>query len=707
MNNINITVIKRNGKKVNFDGTKIALAIKKGFDSVQTDYLNPLYNAEDANKIYIQVIEQIQNWKDSKIKIEQIQDLIEQTLLKNNYTKVYESFSKYRERRNQSRASFIDEKKLHKFLKSLETLGLKSSLNDSLLNSKYSASLNTNTNLMFKFGSVVSQEFSKAYLLKKDYLEAHNKGDIYIHNLDCFPMGSPYSCQIDLAKVFENNFNTLKDSDNSSITINSYTSLATNTIQSAKNDLHGEQNIPAFDFYLSTSVLKTFKIVFQEKINTLLEYTDFDKFVATNGIEREINKLSTINFDISIFDKFTRNSKQVQHLLRIAYNTALKNTDSKTYQAIQNFIYNTNIVSPLSIGLGTDTSYEGRLITQNYFKVIKNILSNNSHTLLPETIFKIKQGINLDSKDLNYDLFKQSLELAYNYKCISFSFIDSSFNNSTYKKGNCNTEVSYSSSHIRILENVISSNKSIVNGRGNLSCTTLNLPRLGIKYGITNNRKKADLEGFYIELDEKLELIKNQLLDRFEYQTNKRFYDFPYLMQNHIWIDSEKLRPNDKLRRVLKHGTLSLGIIGLSECLKALTSKTHSESKSSQELGLKIVSHIRQKINEFSKQYNLNFTLMSTCDHNCLEYFIQLDKTIYGILPNITDKKTYTESFHISNNTTLSIPEKISIEGPYHNLTNGGHVLYLNSNKFSNIENLEQTIKLLSKKNIGYVSIIQ
>ncbi len=704
MNNIPITVVKRNGKKVDFDGTKIAIAIKKGFDSIESKY-----QAEDANKIYNKVISYIRNLEEPKIKIEQIQDIIEQELKANGYTDVYESFAKYRERRSQSRESFVDEKKLHKFLKSIENLGFTSNIKDNLNQENICA-----TETIFKFGSTVSQEFSKTYLIKKEYADSHDKGDIYIHDIDFFPMGTTTSCQIDLDKLFVDGFYAGNGQMKTPQDIRTYSSLCSIAIQANQNDQHGEQSIPAFDFYMASGVFKTFKKQFQQELNNLLSFTNFDKFVALNGIEREINKLTTMNFDIATFDKFTRNSVELQRLFRTAYQTAISKTDSITYQAMESFIYNANTMSSFNgtkvanstINFGTDTSAEGRMVIKNLLLATQNGLGNNETPQFPISIFKIKDGINFKPTNPNYDLLQLACQVSSQRHLPYFAFLDTNFNRELYKEGDFNTEVAYTGSSTRVLENIISIDKSVSTGRGNLSLTTINLPRLGLKYGINKERKKADINAFFVDLDNKLELIKNQLLDRFEFQSNKHAYNFPCLLGNGIWIDSEKLDNNDKLRRVLKHGTLSIGFVGLAECLKALTGYNHGEKTKSQELGLKIISSIREKLDEYSQKYNLNFTLMATPNGFVNEYFVQIDKAIYGIIPGITDKSAYTTSFQLPTNNTYPIQNRIKIEAPYHALTNGGHLTSIKLSDQDTSESIESYINLMQKEGIGYASFI-
>ena len=420
--NINKSVIKRNGKKVEFDGTKIAMAIKKGFDSINLEHsaTPPKYSPKDCNIIYNCVINKISNLKQDKIKIEEIQDIIEQELINNNYLDVYESFSKYRLTRAQSRESFIDEKKLHKFLKSLENLGLKSTSDDFERKVESNMNINCSMGTLYEFGSTVSREFSKAYLMKKDYADAHDSGDIHIHDLDYMPMGTTTTCQIDLNKLFDNGFYTNYGFLREPQDISSYSAIAAIIIQLNQNDQHGGQSIPYFDFYMAPGVLKTFKKQFRNDLYDLLSFTNFEKFVAINSIEREITKLNSINFDISIFYKFSRESEEVERLFRYAYKSALNKTNKLTYQAMESFIYNLNTMHsragaqvPFStVNFGTDTSPEGRLVIKNFLLATQNGLGKGEPAIYPVSIFKVKEGINYNENDPNYDLFKLACKVS-------------------------------------------------------------------------------------------------------------------------------------------------------------------------------------------------------------------------------------------------------------------------------------------------------
>lgn len=716
--NLNIKVVKRNGKKVDFNGTKIAIAIKKGFDSVEIENAREeelKYSADDANKVYNMVLQDIENSQKDSIKIEEIQDFIEKELKNNGYQDVYESFSEYRERRAKSRDAFSDEKRLHKFLKAIENLGLKAANEENAKRENANINGNTAMGTMLEFGSTLSKEFSKTYLIKKQFAQAHENGDIHIHDMDFLPMGTTTCCQIELDKLFKDGFSTGNGHIREPKDIMSYGALAAIAIQANQNDQHGGQSIPAFDYYMAPGVLKTFKKQFKQTIYDILEFTNFDKFIAMNGIEREIDKLNTIEFDITIFDKFTREAEELKKLFRMSYDKAIKKTDRITYQAMEAFIHNVNTMHSRagaqvpfsSVNFGTDTSPEGRMVIKNFLLATEAGLGNNETPIFPISIFKIKDGVNYKEGDPNYDLFKLSCRVTAKRLFPNFSFLDSTFNAEFYKEGDYNTEVAYMGCRTRVLANVADPDRAVTGGRGNLSFTTVNLPRLGIKHGILNGNEKPDLQSFFEELDEKLEIIKDQLLERFELQCNKRSNNFPFLIQQGVWIDGEKVGPNDKLRKVLKHGTLTIGFIGLAECLKALTGKHHAESEEANKLGIEIIKHIRQKADEYAEKYKLNFSVIGTPAEGLSGRFTEIDRAVYGKIEGITDKEYYTNSFHVPVNYNISVADKIKIEAPYHAFTNGGHITYveLDGDTTQNPEVIEKIVRIMKENNIGYGAI--
>ena len=714
---LSISVIKRNGKKTNFDGSKIAVAIKKGFDSVNTDE-EKKYNEKDIQKVYQKVIKRIDKEYVSKnidkIKIEEIQDLIEDELKKCGYEDVYESFSNYRERRAASRLAFADEKKMHKFLKSLEGLGLKSASEENAKRENANIDGNSAMGTMLQYGSTVSKEFAKAYLMKKKFAEAHDAGDIHIHDMDFLAMGTTTCMQIDLNKLFKNGFSTGHGHLRPPKDIMSYGALAAIAIQSNQNDQHGGQSIPAFDYYLAPGVLMTFKKQFKQSVYELLDFSDFISFVNMDRVAKEIDKLTSIEFDLSIFEGIYKESREVKRIFEKAYDIALAKTDRTTYQAMEAFVHNLNTMHSRagaqvpfsSINFGTDTSPEGRMIIKNYLLSVDAGLGKGETPIFPISIFKVKEGVNYNKEDPNYDLFRLSCKVSAKRLFPNFSFIDSPFNKQYYKEGDFTTEVGYMGCRTRVLANVADPNKAVTPGRGNLSFTTINLPRLGIKHGIITN-EKTDLKGFFDELEELMDMVKDQLLERFEIQCSKKMYNFPFLLGQGVWLDSEKLKPNDRLRKILKHGTLSIGFIGLAECLKALIGKHHGESEEAQKLGLKIIKFMRDKCDQYAKEYNLNFTCLATPAEGLSGRFTNIDKAIYGRIKGVTDREYYTNSFHVPVYYNISVIDKIKKEAPYHAFTNAGHISYieLDGDAVNNIDAFEQIIRLMKENNMGYAAI--
>ncbi|HPF82710.1 MAG TPA: anaerobic ribonucleoside triphosphate reductase [Bacilli bacterium] len=711
-----LKVVKRDSKKVDFNGSKIAMAIKKGFDSVSVNLEEPLYTEKDIQKVYQGVLNKIlkQYSDQEKIKIEAIQDMIEEELKQKGYEDVYESFSEYRDRRASSRKVFVDEKKLHKFLKTIESLGLKSAHEEDAKRENANVDGDTAMGTMLQYGSTVSKEFAKSYLMKKKFADAHDGGDIHIHDMDFMPMGTTTCCQIDLSKLFKNGFSTGHGHLREPNDIMSYGALAAIAIQSNQNDQHGGQAIPAFDYYLAPGVLKTYKKQLKQTIYDLLDYSGFLTFVNFDKIIKEVNKLDSIEFDIHVLDDCAKDADEIKHIFEVSAKKALEKTNRITYQAMEAFIHNLNTMHSRagaqvpfsSINFGTDTSPEGRMIIKNYLLAADSGLGKGETPIFPISIFKIKEGVNYNPGDPNYDLLHLSCEVSAKRLFPNFSFLDSPFNKEFYKAGDFNTEVGYMGCRTRVIGNHVDPDKAVTPGRGNLSFTSINLPRLGIKHGVVS-LTEPDIDGFFQELGELLELVKDQLLERFEIQCNKRIYNFPFLLGQGIWLDSEKLKPTDKLRKVLKHGTLTVGFIGLAECLKALIGKHHGESEEAQELGLKIVTFMREKMDEYSEKYNLNFSVIATPAEGLSGRFTRIDRAIYGKIKGVTDRDYYTNSFHVPVYYNISVAKKIHLEAPYHAQTLGGHITYieLDGDTAANVEAFEKVVRIMKEEGIGYGAI--
>ena len=395
-----------------------------------------------------------------------------------------------------------------------------------------------------------------------------------------------------------------------------------------------------------------------------------------------------------------------------AYREAYKETDKQTYQAMEGLIHNLNTMHSRagaqvpfsSINFGTDIYEEGRMVSRNLLLSLERGLGNGETAIFPILIFKVKEGVNLNKEDPNYDLFKLSCRVSAKRLFPNFSFLDAPFNKEYYKPNDPETEATYMGCRTRVMSNICGDNK--VSGRGNLSFTTINLPRLGIKYGIVKN-SKMDLDGFFNDLDEKIDLVIDELLERMEIQGNKKVKNFPFLMGQGIWRGSDSLEPEDNLKEVIKQGTLTVGFIGLAECLIGLTGKHHGESEESQKLGLEIISHMRKRMDEACDKYKLNFSLIATPAEGLSGRFTELDKKIYGVIEGITDKEYYTNSFHIPVYYNISAYDKIKKEAPYHSLTNGGHITYveLDGDTSNNLEAFETIIRAMKDLGIGYGSV--
>lgn len=676
-----IVVIKRDGKRVKFDSTKIAVAIKKGFDAVDSEY-----TLSDINKVFHDVIDVIKDGNFDKIKIEQIQDIIEEIMNQNGYMDIAKAYAEYREKRAQSRELFFDEKKKHKFLKALENIGL-----DSKNGTADEYDFDSINNRLIEYGEIVSEKFATAYIMKKKFSELHENGDIYIKNIKYYPFGTTENCQINLEKLFQNGFSTKRCSMRAPQSIVSYSMLALVAITNNQRDQFGEQSIPAFDYYMAPGVLKTFKKEFKQTIYDILDYTDFDKFIALNGIEREIEKITSIDFDISIFYKFTRESEQLKRMFRIVYEKAMKKTNKQVYQSMEGFVHDLNSICSeclTTINIGTDTSAEGRIISYNLLRTISEGLGENRRAISPKVVFKVKKGINLEKNDANYDLFSQACEVVKVADNISFSFLDSDINTENYKIGDFNTEVAYFENGTRIIDNFVDEDRRISSGRGVIASTVLNLPRIAL-------RCDGSFENFMDELEKKLDIVKDQLIESYEIQSNKKVKSFPFLMKEHVWIDSERFEDeNMKIKKALKHGLLQISFTGLNEALIVLNGKSHAESAKSQELGMEIVRFIANKSNEYVNKYNLNFVVSGNENDEISQSFVEIDRVLFGKIKNVTDKDRYTNSFEVDK--AVDIKKKVEVESEYHNLTNGGHKISVYS------DDVQKTVDLMYRNNIGY-----
>ena len=536
-------------------------------------------------------------------------------------------------------------------------------------------------------------------------------------------MGTLTCCQIDLDKLFHGGFSTGHGFLREPQDISSYAALAAIAIQSNQNDQHGGQSIPAFDYYLSKGVAKTFRKEYMSNVNKALELfinLDVDVRDQFKAVEEATGKTAAMTMDEEFLEKlnqmlkenYSLGDEQIDLIDKFAYKEANTATRRKTFQAMEGFVHNLNTMHSRagaqvpfsSINFGTDTSPEGRLISENLMLAQEAGLGNGETPIFPILIFKVKEGVNYNPEDPNYDLFKLAMRVSAKRLFPNFSFMDAPFNKQYYKPGHPETETTYMGCRTRVMGNI--NGPEIATGRGNNSFTSINLPRLGIKHGIVTNGEFNEA-AFFNELDEKMEIVIQQLLERLEIQGKKKVKNFPFLMGQGIWIGSENLSWEDSLEEIVKQGTLTIGFIGLAECLKALIGEHHGESERAQQLGLKIIGHMRDVCDEATEKYHLNFSLIATPAEGLSGRFTRIDKKIYGEIPGVTDREYYTNSFHIPVYYHITAFKKIQKEAPYHEFTNGGHISYVevDGDPTNNLEAFESIVRCMKEAGIGYGSI--
>ena len=701
-------IIKRDGRTAPFDLDKIANAIFGAAQSVGgQDY-------EMAHELAEQVEKELEKTVSEKIPtVEQIQDTVETVLIESGHARTAKEYILYRNERTRVR-----EMNTH-LMKVYEDLTFKSSIENDIKRENANIDGDTAMGTMLKYGSEGAKQFYEMFILDSAHAAAHRDGDIHIHDLDFLTLTTT-CCQIDLLKLFRDGFSTGHGFLREPNDIRSYAALACIAIQSNQNDQHGGQSVPNFDYSMAPGVRKTFRKLFRSNLAKALEVfgeddnNEVDARELTERVEQETGKWACLAGDNGYDEAMAKalsermDEKAVAKCMKFARKYADKETRKGTYQAMEALVHNLNTMHSRagaqipfsSLNYGTDTSPEGRLVMEQLLLATEAGLGNGETPIFPIHIFKVKEGVNYNDGDPNYDLFKLACRVSAKRMFPNFSFLDAPFNLKYYKPGHPETEVGYMGCRTRVMSNIVDPSREITYGRGNLSFTSVNLPRIAI-------RSHGDLDWFFEDLDRKIDLVIDQLLDRFRIQCAKRVRNYPFLMGEGVWIDSEKLGPDDEVGEVLKHGTLTLGFIGLAECLKALIGSHHGESEEAQNLGLEIVGHMRKRMDEASEKYHLNFSLIATPAEGLSGRFVRIDREKYGVIPGVTDRDYYTNSFHVPVYYPISAFEKIAREAPYHELTNGGHISYieLDGDPTQNLEAFEAVVRAMKEAGIGYGAI--
>ncbi len=703
-----LRIKKRDGREVSFNAEKIAGAIGKALLEVG-------YSVEEVRSLSLslteKVVEKMEVDLDGHIpEVEEIQDIVEEILIKDGHAKAAKAYIIYRDSRNRVREM------KSRLMNVYEELTFREARDNDLKRENANIDGDTAMGTMLHYGSEGAKHFNEIFVLRPEQARAHRNGDIHIHDMDFYTLTTT-CCQIDLHKLFTNGFGTGHGTLREPSGIRSASALACIAIQSNQNDQHGGQSIPAIDYYLAPYVAKSFRRFYRRNIIRALQVL-FDGDKVEEFFNNEIKECS-IRLDDSAPYQEEELAKLVAHfgcestdILKRVQVIALKESeqdvDRETFQSMEALIHNLNTMHSRagaqvpfsSINYGTDTSSEGRLVIKNILLATESGLGHGETPIFPVSIFKVKEGINYNPGDPNYDFFQLACRVSAKRLFPNFAFIDAPFNLQYYKPGQVDSEIAYMGCRTRVVGNVVDRDRQVVTSRGNLSFTSINLPRLAIL-------SKGDKKEFFKLLDEKMDLVIQQLLDRMEIQSRKKVKNFPFLMGQGVWIGSEKLTWEDEVRDVLKHGTLSMGFIGLAESLKAILGVHHGESKEAQELGLEIVRYMRKRMDDTSEKYGLNFTLLATPAEGLSGRFVRIDREKFGVIEGVTDRDYYTNSFHVPVYYKIRAFDKINLEAPYHELTNAGHITYIemDGDASRNLVAFEKIVRAMKEAGIGYGAV--
>lgn len=704
------SIIKRDGRVVLYDQNKIAGAILKALEAAQEG------NAADAARVANDVQRDLEiRFSADAPNIEAIQDTVEQQLMNHGFNAAAKAYILYRANRTRAREAGTS------LMKTIDEItNIDARISDM---KRDNANIDGNTAMgsMLQIGAAGAKAYNEMYLLRPEHAKAYREGDIHIHDFDFYSLTTT-CCQIDIIKLFKGGFSTGHGYLREPNSIASYAALAAIAIQSNQNDQHGGQSIPNFDYGMAEGVAKSYRKAFTRRVRDIVEdYLDLADeeanvkaiIAAAEEATGEFAKLESSEAYMNavadgLMAKYGMDAATARKLLKKAAERSYKKTDRDTKQAMEGFVHNLNTMhsragaqTPFSsINYGTDTSPEGRMVIRNILLALDAGLGHGETCIFPIHIFKVKEGVNYNESDPNYDLFRLSCKVSANRLFPNYTFLDAPYNLQYYVPGRPETEVATMGCRTRVMGNVYDPSRQISYSRGNLSFTSINLPRIAIE-------AQGDEKAFYAKLEQMLELVCQQLLDRFEIQADKHIYNYPFLMGQGIWLDSEHLTNQDDLREVLKHGTLSIGFIGLAETLTALYGGHHGSSEEIQKKGLEIVGFMRKFCDNRSQELKMNVTLLGTPAEGLSGRFIRMDQKRFGKIPGVTDREYYTNSFHIPVWQEISAFDKIRLEGPYHALCNAGHISYveLDGDTTKNVEAFESIVRCMHDNGIGYGSI--
>lgn len=705
-------IVKRDGRKVSFNEDKISNAIRKALISAHPDDKSTSQYEEDlVEKLTRRVVSDIEKQNLEEPSVENTQDIIEKVLIQEGMASEAKNFILYRQNRTNVRNYNTDLTKIYRDLTSKSTADM------DLKRENANIDANAPMGLMLRFGSEGSKDYVRRYVLRPEHSIAHSRGDIHIHDLD-FYMLTINCCQIGLKDLFKRGFSTGHGFLREPQSIQSAAALCCIAIQSNQNDMHGGQSIPLFEYDLAPYVAISYSKHLCKVICICLRNDEADVSEIKEYCKELYDKYDTCLSDevqalikakvLEVLKKYDTDELDVTKNVDYIMSEAIKLTERETYQAMEALIHNLNSMQSRagaqvpfsSINYGTGTQPEHRMIMKNVLLATDAGLGGGETPIFPVQIFKVKDGINTKKGDPNYDLFELACKVSAKRLFPNFSFLDAPYNAQYYKPGHPETEVALMGCRTRVVSNYYDKTKEIIPGRGNLSFTTINLPRLAIE-------AHGSISKFFESLDKMIYMVFDQLMDRFEVIAKKQVLNYPFLMGQGVWVDSDRLNPEDTIEDVIKNGTMSVGFIGLAECLVALIGKHHGESKEAFDLGYKIIKHMRDLTDKHTVDTGLNFSLFSTPAEGLSGRFVKIDKRIYGSIPGVTDREYYTNSFHVPVYYEISAADKIKTEGPFHALCNAGSISYIemDGDLTKNVEAFKNVILYMKDCGVGYGSI--
>ena len=705
-------IVKRDGRKVSFNEDKISNAIRKALISAHPDDKSTSQYEEDlVEKLTRRVVSDIEKQNLEEPSVENTQDIIEKVLIQEGMASEAKNFILYRQNRTNVRNYNTDLTKIYRDLTSKSTADM------DLKRENANIDANAPMGLMLRFGSEGSKDYVRRYVLRPEHSIAHSRGDIHIHDLD-FYMLTINCCQIGLKDLFKRGFSTGHGFLREPQSIQSAAALCCIAIQSNQNDMHGGQSIPLFEYDLAPYVAISYSKHLCKVICICLRNDEADVSEVKEYCKELYDKYDTCLSDevqalikakvLEVLKKYDTDELDVTKNVDYIMSEAIKLTERETYQAMEALIHNLNSMQSRagaqvpfsSINYGTGTQPEHRMIMKNVLLATDAGLGGGETPIFPVQIFKVKDGINTKKGDPNYDLFELACKVSAKRLFPNFSFLDAPYNAQYYKPGHPETEVALMGCRTRVVSNYYDKTKEIIPGRGNLSFTTINLPRLAIE-------AHGSISKFFESLDKMIYMVFDQLMDRFEVIAKKQVLNYPFLMGQGVWVDSDRLNPEDTIEDVIKNGTMSVGFIGLAECLVALIGKHHGESKEAFDLGYKIIKHMRDLTDKHTVDTGLNFSLFSTPAEGLSGRFVKIDKRIYGSIPGVTEREYYTNSFHVPVYYEISAADKIKTEGPFHALCNAGSISYveMDGDLTKNVEAFKNVILYMKECGVGYGSI--